>query len=107
MFLGIWNGKCCGVMGVMEGMMAGFMGGLMGAMTAFMLLNDHLQLASLLVFLISIAILIGLNYMIYLETRESKRERQESHITTIILTVILMTISIYIMILGPRSAIFS
>lgn len=107
MFLGIWSGKCCGVMGVMEGMMAGFMGGLMGAMTAFMLINDHLQLASLLVFLISTAILIGLNYMVYLETKESKRERHESHITTIVLTIVLIAISTYLMILGPRSAIFS
>ena len=107
MFLGIWNGKCCGIMGVLEGMMAGFMGGLMGAMTAFMLLNDHLKLASLLVFIISAAILFGLNYMIYLETKETARERKESQITTIVLTIALIVISTYLMLFGPRSAIFS
>src|SRR3989338_721846 len=50
MILGAWNGRCCKIMGVMEGLMAGFMGGLMGAMTAFMLLNDHVRAAAVIVF---------------------------------------------------------
>ena len=72
--LGAWNGKCCGVMGVMEGMTAGFMGGLMGAMTAIMMINDNLKVASVVVFLISSVILIGLNYMIYFEMKNSERQ---------------------------------
>ena len=67
---GAWNGKCCGIMGVMEGIMAGFMGGLMGAMTSMMMLNDNLRAMAFIAFGISGAILFGLIYMIYKETRE-------------------------------------
>lgn len=105
-FLGVWNGKCCGVMGVMEGIMAGFMGGLMGAMTAFMLLNDHLQTASVLVLVISAVILFGLNYMIYLETRESERQRKEGHFITIATTFVLMAVTTLIIVFGLRSGVF-
>ncbi|MDO8459761.1 MAG: hypothetical protein Q7S74_01500 [Nanoarchaeota archaeon] len=104
--LGMWNGKCCGVMGFMEGTMAGFMGGLMGAMTAFMLLNDHLFTASIIVFVVSAIIMIGLNYMIYIETKETERQRREDNLFTIILTFVLIMVTTWLMILGPRSAIF-
>src|SRR3989344_1645558 len=67
MILGIWTGSCCGVMGFLEGIMAGFMGGWMGAMTAVMLIADNLKVATVIVFVACSAILIGLNYMIYLE----------------------------------------
>ena len=76
MILGIWNGKSCGVMGIMEGIMAGFMGGLMGAMTAVMLLNDNLKIAGILIFVISAIIMVGLNYMIYKEAKESERKKK-------------------------------
>ena len=56
--------------------MAGFMGGLMGAMTAVMMLNDNLKLATVLVFLVSAVIMIGLNYMIYQETRSFERKHK-------------------------------
>ena len=69
---GVWLGSCCGIMGFLEGIMAGFMGGLMGAMTSVMLFNDHLRAATVIIFLIRSVILIGLKYMIYLETRELK-----------------------------------
>jgi len=107
MFLGAWNGKCCGVMGVMEGLMAGFMGGLMGSMTAFMLLNDNLFAASILVFLISAIILSGLSYMIFQETRESERQRKESHWFTILLTLILMALTTYFILFGPKGGVFA
>ena len=105
-FLGIWNGKCCGIMGVLEGIMSGFMGGLMGAMTAFMLLNDHLFAASILVFIISETILSGLSYMIFQETRESERQRKESHWFTVILTLILMAVTTFFILWGPRGGAF-
>ncbi len=104
--MGIWNGKCCGVMGIMEGIMAGFMGGLMGAMTAFMLLNDHLKTTSVLVLTISAVIIIGLNYMIYKEMKETERQMKEDHFITIILTFLLTVITIWLMVFGPRSGIF-
>ena len=103
---GIWNGKCCGVMGVMEGIMAGFMGGLMGAMTAFMLLNDHLKAISAIVFAISAVIIAGLNYMIYFEMRENERQRKEDHFLTFFVTLILIAITTWLIVFGPRSGVF-
>ncbi len=104
--MGAWNGKCCGIMGVMEGVMAGFMGGLMGAMTAFMLFNDNLRAATVIVFLISTIILFSLNYMIYKEMSREERRKKEDHFSTIVLTSILMSITTWIIVFGPRSGIF-
>ena len=104
--LGIWNGKCCGVMGFMEGIMAGFMGGLMGAMTAFMLLNDHLKATSIIVYAISAVIVIGLNYMIYFEMKENERQRKDDHFLTIFITFILIAITTWLIVFGPRSGLF-
>ena len=103
---GAWNGKCCGIMGIMEGIMAGFMGGLMGAMTSFMLLNDNLKAISIIVFIISAIIIIGLNYMIYKETRETEIKNKESTLFVITLSFILTIITIWIMVFGPRSVLF-
>lgn len=105
-FLGILNGKCCGVMGIIEGMMAGFMGGLMGAMTAFMLFNDHLILSMIVVFLISAIIIISLNYMIYKEMKFEERKIIEDNFSTFLITFILINLTIWIMMYGPRSGIF-
>jgi len=104
--LGIWSGRCCGIMGIIEGIMAGFMGGLMGAMTAFMLLNDHLKITSVLVLAVSSVIIIGLNYMIYKEMRETERQMKEDYSVIFILTFLLMIITTWLMIFGPRSRIF-
>jgi len=105
--VGIWNGKCSGIMGIMEGIMAGFMGGLMGAMTAFMLINDHLLASSIIVLIISAVILIGLNFMIYNEMKETKRQRYEDHFLTIIVTFILMMITMWLIVVGPRGGLFT
>ena len=105
-YFGILNGKCCGIMGFMEGVMAGFMGGLMGAMTAVMMLNDSLKLAGIIVFIISGVILIGLNYMIYKETKENERQIKEDYAFTIFASLILISITTWLMVLGPRSVIF-
>ncbi|MDP1695757.1 MAG: hypothetical protein Q8L29_02500 [archaeon] len=104
--IGIWTGSCCGVMGFMEGMMAGFMGGWMGAMTSVMLLNDHLNAASIIIVVVLSAIMISLNYMIYKETKERKRESEEDFMLDIIITAILISITTWLMIYGPRSALF-
>jgi hypothetical protein len=105
--LGIWNGKCCGIMGIMEGIMAGFMGGLMGAMTSFMLLNDNnLKLAGIISFVISSVIMFGLNFMIYKEMKENDRQKKEDHTITIALTFALIAVTTWLIVFGPRSAIF-
>jgi hypothetical protein len=107
MLFGIWNGKCCGVMGIMEGMMAAFMGGLMGGMTTVMLINDHLKVSFILAFLVLAIIMIGLNYMIYKETKEIERENKEGNLFIIILTFILMSIITWFIVFGPRGGIFA
>ena len=105
-FIGIWMGKCCGIMGVMEGLMAGFMGGIMGAMTAVMMINDNLKVAVVIISIVSWAILVLLNYMIYKEMKENERQRKEDHTITILITIIFITILTWFMIYGPRSALF-
>ena len=105
--LGIWTGSCCGVMGLMEGLMAGFMGGWMGSMTAVMLINDNLKLASIIIFAVCAVILASLNYMIFLETKENDRQRKEDQFITIIISVVLTLATSWIIVFGPRSALFS
>jgi len=105
--LGIWMGSCCGVMGIMEGIMAGFMGGWMGAMTAVMLIADNLKLASVIIFLVCVIIFLSLNYMIYLETKESERQKNEDQLIIIITSAVLISITLLIMVFGPRSGLFS
>jgi hypothetical protein len=105
-YLGISNGKCCGVMGVMEGIMAGFMGGLMGAMTAVMMINDNIKLAGIIVFIICATILFGLHYLIYTETREFERRHKDDNFYTIWITFILISLTTWLIIYGPRSTLF-
>lgn len=104
---GILTGKCCGIMGVMEGMMAGFMGGLMGAMTSIMLLNDNLKAIGVILFIVSGVILIGLNYLIYKETKEIERRHRDSNLFIISWSFVLTVITLVLMVFGPRSALFS
>lgn len=104
--LGIWMGSCCGVMGMMEGIMAGFMGGLMGGMTAVMLLNDHLKLATVIISIFTAIISIGLNYMIFFEMKENERQKEEDHRITIAITFVLIILTTWLMVFGPRSPLF-
>lgn len=103
---GIWNGKCCGVMGIMEGLMAGFMGGLMGAMTSVMLLNDHLKLASVIIFVVCAIIIFSLSYMIFKEVRELDREIKEDYFLIVLFSLILTIVTIWLMVYGPRGVLF-
>ena len=106
MVIGIYNGKCCGVMGTMEALMASFMGGLMGAMTAFMLLNDNLKIAAVLIFIISAVIMVSLSYMFYLETKEEKIKHKDGQIFYISIMFVLTIITAWLMVYGLRSALF-
>lgn len=103
---GIWNGKCCGIMGMMEGIMAGLMGGLMGAMSAVMMINDNIKLAGVFVFIISAAIVSGLNYMIYKEMKETETQKKEDQMVTLILTFILIAATTLLIVFGPKSPLF-
>lgn len=107
-FVGILSGaRCCGVMGFLEGIMSGFMGGLMGAMTAFMLFNDNLRIATVIVSLISCVILIALNYMIYLESKQLEIvSKKNSLMFTVVFSFISVVITTWIMVYGPRSGAF-
>jgi len=105
-FFGVWNGKCCGIMGIMEGIMAGFMGGLMGAMTAFMLLNDNLKAAAIIIFIVCSFIIVGLNYLIYKETREMEKKHRDNRLFIVIWSLILTAITLWLMVFGPRSLLF-
>ena len=104
--LGVWTGSCCGVMGFMEGIMAGFMGGLMGAMTSVMLLNDNLKLATIIISIFTAIISISLNYMIFFEMKENERQKKEDHSMTIVITFVLIIVTTWLMVFGPRSALF-
>jgi hypothetical protein len=100
--LGIWLGSCCGIMGSMEGIMAGFMGGWMGAMTSVMLINDHLRLATIFIFIVCSAILFSLNYMIYVETKDRDDPKKEESFMTILIAGVLTLLTLVIMVLAPR-----
>jgi len=105
-FMGVWNGKCCGTMGVMEGLMAGFMGGIMGAMTSIMMINDNVKIAGVVIFLISTIIIFSLNFMVYKDKKETEREINEDYTLIAFLSLILTGITIWLMVYGPRSALF-
>src|SRR3989338_1060579 len=109
MSVGTWAGKCCGAMGVMEGMMAGLMGGLMGAMTSLMVLNDHLKIIIPILVIASSIILIGLDYLIYKETTgaQIRKINKPSFSSFLTLCFIVTMIITWIMVYGPRSALFS
>src|SRR3989344_5890465 len=82
------------------------MSGMMIGMTSVMLLNDHLKTAGILIFIISSIIMIKLNYMVYNETKETEREKKDDHLFTIIFTIVLISITTWIIIYGPRGGIF-
>lgn len=103
----IFGGCSCGVMGFLEGTMAGFMGGLMGSMTAFMLFNDNLRAATVIVFFVCSIILIALNYTLYLESKQLDRRRHDNDLFfTIIFSFIAITVTTWLMVFGPRSGVF-
>ncbi|MEM3113345.1 MAG: hypothetical protein QXI33_02890 [Candidatus Pacearchaeota archaeon] len=105
--IGIWLGKCCGIMGIMEGAMAGLMSGIMGAMTSVMMINDNLKIATLIISIISWIIIICLNYLIYTEMKENNAVNKLDDTITIGLTMILISITIWLMVYGPKGPFLS
>ena len=103
----IAGGKTCGIMGFLEGTMAGFMGGLMGSMTAFMLFNDNLKPATVIVFIVSAVILVALNYMLYVEGKQMERKRHgDDSFFTIVFSFFATVATTWLMVFGPRSGVF-
>ena len=82
------------------------MGGLMGAMSAVMMINDHLKVIGVIVFIIGLVILLCLNYMVYIESRNIDRKIKENQFITIVLSFILTIVTVVVMVFGPRSALF-
>ncbi|MBI5398586.1 heavy metal translocating P-type ATPase [Candidatus Woesearchaeota archaeon] len=70
--VGFYNGKRCGIMGVLEGMMAGVMGGVMGSMIGTMFRVDHILYFMPVFMAINIAVMWGLSYMLFEEVVENK-----------------------------------
>mgnify|MGYP001614107690 CR=1 FL=1 len=91
---------------MIEASMAGFMRGVMGAMTAVMMLNDNLKIITVIVFAVTSIIMVALNYMVYLEMKENQRQLKEDHTLTIFISIILIAITAWLMVFGPRSALF-
>src|SRR3989344_1904645 len=94
------------MIGMTVGMVVGFMSGLMGAMTSVMLLNDHLKLATVIISIFTAIISLSLNYMIFFEMKENERQKEEDHFMTIIITFVLIVLITWLMVYGPRSALF-
>ncbi|MFH1133247.1 MAG: hypothetical protein V1735_02040 [Nanoarchaeota archaeon] len=104
--LGVLTGLCCGVMGLLEGIMAGFMSGLMGAMTAVMLLNDHVVAMGIIIFGISSAIILGLNYMMFTEMRKEHDGLPKGDSLAVYLTAAIISLTTVLVAYGPRSVLF-
>jgi hypothetical protein len=65
--------------------------------------NDHLKAAGVIVFLICGTILIGLNYMLYIETKREERQYHEGDFITIFLSVVFTIVTTWMIVFGPRS----
>ena len=59
-----------------------------------------------IIFVVSGAILIGLNYMIYKETREMEIQGDDGVFFTIFWSILLTSLTIWMAVFGPRSALF-
>jgi len=111
MFTGAWCARNCGMMSIMEGLMAGLMGGIMGAMTTVMMLNDSIVLFMPILIGSIVVIMGGMSMMIYKESVEyrdniSKKDKYEMF-SYISLLFMLATLTVFIMVYGPKSAILA
>ena len=52
--------------------------------------------------MVSAVILISLNYMIYLETKENERQLKEDYFMTILVSLLLTTITLFLILFAPR-----
>ncbi len=104
--VGFYNGKCCGIMGVLEGMMAGVMGGTMGSMIGTMFTIDHIFWFMPLFIAINMIIMWGLSYMLFEEVVEDspKTQKNPSDFFTFFAYCLLATVFLLvIMIYGPKT----
>ena len=107
--VGIWCGKCCGIMGIMEGAMAGLMGGSMGAMLSVMMLSDHILLFTPFFILVCIGILFGLGHIVFKEHALSEEKIIKPYPLSLFFVIcfIVTTITILLMLYGPKSILVS
>src|SRR3989338_8718776 len=70
--VGAYNGKCCGIMGILEGMAAGIMAGPMGAMIGTMFSVDHILWLMPFFMGLNLLVMWGLSYMLFEEVVEGK-----------------------------------
>ena len=105
--VGIYAGSCCGIMGQLNGAIMGTMGGTMGPMIALMMRNDHILWFMPLFTIINIMVLLGLNFLVYEELVEKRKDTSRVPATFLtffswcmILTIIFTTIIVY----GYKSA---
>ena len=101
--MGVWAGRCCGVMGVMEGMMGGIMGGTMGAMISVMMLADPLPLFLALLTLMCSIVMVALAYMRTVEYGELKGARIDSPFSITSTAMVLFVLLTLFMVFGPKS----
>ncbi len=104
--VGFYNGKCCGIMGVMEGMMAGVMGGIMGSMIGTMFSVDHILWFMPAFTVINLFILWGLSYMLFEEVVEHNvmTKKQPIDSATFFFACFLVSIALTALVVyGPRT----
>ena len=107
--VGIWCGKCCGIMGIMEGAMAGLMGGSMGAMLSVMMLSDHILLFTPFFILVCMGILFGLGHIVFKEHAASEEKIIKPYSLSVffVICLVITTITILLMLYGPKSILVS
>ena len=103
---GVYNGKCCGIMGIMEGMMAGIMGGVMGSMIGVMFRVDYINIFMPFFMLANIMVMFGLSYMLFEEIVEDNinvRKKSLNFSKFFSYFLIINLILILIMVYGPKT----
>ncbi len=102
--VGVYNGKCCGIMGMLEGLMAGIMGGLMGSMVGTMYFADHILWLMPFFMLLNLAVMWGLSLMLLEEAAGGKRmAMQPSFASFASWCILAVSILIIIILYAPKS----
>ncbi|RJQ22259.1 cation transporter [Candidatus Woesearchaeota archaeon] len=106
--VGFYNGRCCGIMGIMEGMMAGVMGGVMGSMIGAMFRVDNILWFMPAFTIINVFIMWGLSYMLFEEVVEHNTTTRKHPVdfSTFFFACLLASIALNALIIyGPRTGI--
>lgn len=105
-FVGVSNGKCCGIMGIMEGTMAGIMGGIMGSMIGVMFSVDHILYFMPLFMLLNLSVMFGLSYMLFEEVVEhnpATKKKQVDFSTFFSYCLLAVAILTVVIVYGPKT----